>query len=52
MKGDITMSDKNMVLAMQDGETAEAAIVTTITTITITTTSWGLSTASNNCDNG
>ena len=50
MKGETNMSEKDMVLSLQENEEVSVkAIPITITTITTVTIGW--STASNNCDN-
>ncbi|MBQ6888725.1 MAG: hypothetical protein IJN54_14590 [Lachnospiraceae bacterium] len=47
------MSEKDMVLALQENEPEATALGTLTITVTITTrVTIGWSTASNNCDNG
>lgn len=45
------MSEKDMVLSLQESEDIETAAFPTIITVTVTTSVIGWSTVSNNCDN-
>ncbi len=51
MKGETNMSEKDMVLSLQENEEVSANAIPLITITTVTTVTIGWSTASNNCDN-
>lgn len=50
-EGGICMSEKDMVLSLQESEDIETAAFPTIITVTVTTSVIGWSTVSNSCDN-